>query len=336
VGSINVHRDRLDGHNNDVDDIESIFYNSTNRDVVKRRRLDTYSYESGEDDDEDDNELFYPEDDPYLQVDLAKVLAPIQQPLEIARRDAISKTYKSEVLRHLSQQAIEIIEKEQDTVIQLSSLLDIFLCEDTSQLLELKLQLPVYDHGFNGSVNEQGASSQENDEDIDLDKRITRRKSMQDSSDPFFALPMIQMDPDFGLNQEDAEEARQLSQIALQRNEEFIRNLSNLRNGLSRAQYVKEKLFSWAKELNGDPDESDIYQKETSAPASANNNISNGKGNLSSFNISGVSGSKDDEPSKDDNGTPAPSTSTSNTSAASNNGPGRRTSGRRGGRPALS
>lgn len=295
LGSLKVHRDRVDGHNNDVEDVEEVDYNNIQRTVVKRRKFE--SYDNGED----------IEDDPYLQIDLLSLLAPIQQPSELVNRDSISKTYKSNVLRRLAQQAIEIIEKEQDTVIQLSSLLDIFLCEDTSQLLEAKLQLPVYEHNFNNTKEEETNE----DEEIDLDKRITRRQSIQETSDPFFALPTLTMDPDFGLNQEDAEEARQLSQIALQRNEEFIRNLMNLRNGLSRAQYVKEKLFNWAKELNGDPDECDLYQKEVS-----NNTV---KVNPNNFNINGVNGSKDEENIDSGANTPVPETK------------GKK--GRRGGRP---
>ena len=184
-------------------------------------------------------------------------MKPITAPEEISNRESISRTYQSKVLRHFTSQSIEIIEKEQDTVMKLSSLLDFLLGEDEKDLLEAGLELPDYDHNLTPN-KAQG--------EIDLDKRITR-KSVSQENDPFFALPQFKFDPNQGLPAQEAEEARQLSQVALQRTQEFIRSLTQVRNGLSRAQYLKEKIYAWAREMNGDPDESDVYVAEKEAAA---------------------------------------------------------------------
>lgn len=294
-GSTNVHRDRINGYNNDNDPLEVIHYNRSKRSVVKKRRIDTYNYNYNPDADSSpgannidvyEGHVEGEDEDPYSQIDIEKILSPITHPSDVVTRPSIARTYKSDVMKHLAQQAIETIEKEQNTVIQLSNLLDILLGEDSSQLLENELQLPEYDHNL---VNQKKISNGTNQEaesnPTDFDKRVTRRQSTQEV-DPFFALPNIKIDTNFGLNPEDAEEARQLSQISLQRSEEFIRNLTSLRNGLARGQTLKEKLLQWGREINGDPDESDLYlaEKEAAAKAAAEAGGSQSAGSGSNTN----------------------------------------------------
>lgn len=244
---------------------EEVEYNGARRLVFKRRRDEDDEYDSDEEhgvqddaeDEEDEADEEDEEDDPYASIDLYEILKPITAPEEISNRESISRTYQSKVLRHFTSQSIEIIEKEQDTVMKLSSLLDFLLGEDEKDLLEAGLELPDYDHNLTPN-KAQG--------EIDLDKRITR-KSVSQENDPFFALPQFKFDPNQGLPAQEAEEARQLSQVALQRTQEFIRSLTQVRNGLSRAQYLKEKIYAWAREMNGDPDESDVYVAEKEAAA---------------------------------------------------------------------
>ncbi|CCH45977.1 Transcriptional regulatory protein [Wickerhamomyces ciferrii] len=289
LGSNKVHRDRINGYNNDNEPEEQVHYNHSKRSIVKRRRLDTYVYDynptdllnsttstNGQEHLEIDED-----DDPYHQIDIEKILAPISHPSDIVTRSSLSRTYNSDVLKKLAQQAIETIEREQNNVIQLSKLLDTLLGEDCGPLLEAQLLLPEYNHNLTSINQEEETPEQtqqqqqqqlENQEEpqIDiLDKRITRRQSTQET-DPFFALPQLKFDSNFGLNPEDAEEARQLSQISLQRSEELIRNLTTLRNGLVRAETLKSKILQWSKEINGDPDESDLYQDEKEAAQAAN------------------------------------------------------------------
>jgi hypothetical protein len=258
VGATLVHRDRLDGYNNDIESVETVDYNRARRTVYKRRRFHAYSFE--------DPEYEGDEDDPYLDIDIQEVLKPISHPSELSNRECISKTYTSKILQHYANQSIEVIEKEQETVCKLAALLDFFLGEDEQDLLEAGLDLPEYDHNLVSQPNSNDANT--TTEEVDLDKRVTRNSTSQEA-DAFFALPRFKFDPDQGLPPSVAEEARQLSQLALQRTEGFIRSLRSVRNGLIRAQMVKEKLYAWGREMNNDPDESDIYVAEKEAAAKA-------------------------------------------------------------------
>lgn len=75
--------------------------------------------------------------------------------------------------------------------------------------------------------------------------------------EPFFGLPQIHIDRDYGIKTEDAEDARQLTQIAQQRSEEFIRCMVNVRQGLLRAERYQSKVYKWCREMAGDEDDSD-------------------------------------------------------------------------------
>lgn len=72
-----------------------------------------------------------------------------------------------------------------------------------------------------------------------------------------FGLPQIHIDRDYGIKTEDAEDARQLTQIAQQRSEEFIRCMVNVRQGLLRAERYQSKVYKWCREMAGDEDDSD-------------------------------------------------------------------------------
>lgn len=75
--------------------------------------------------------------------------------------------------------------------------------------------------------------------------------------EPFFGLPQIHIDRDYGIKPEEAEDARQLTQIAQQRSEEFIRCMINVRKGLLTAERYQSKVYKWCREMAGDEDDSD-------------------------------------------------------------------------------
>ncbi|ODV62086.1 Rxt2p ASCRUDRAFT_75295 [Ascoidea rubescens DSM 1968] len=72
--------------------------------------------------------------------------------------------------------------------------------------------------------------------------------------DPFFALPEIDLDPDYGFDPKVADAVRKRLQLALQRNEEFVKNLQKIRMGIIRAERLKDIIFNWCKEMNGGND----------------------------------------------------------------------------------
>lgn len=92
---------------------------------------------------------------------------------------------------------------------------------------------------------------------IDNEQIITR-------NDPFFALPEIDGKDAFSelvdnMNDmeiiEQMEITRQMAQIALQRNEEYIRNLQKIRNFFDNAERIRERIYSWGRESAGIQDE---------------------------------------------------------------------------------
>lgn len=265
--------------NNDNDNIEAVEYNRVTRTVYKRRRLDTYNLTKKNNTEEYDD-VYSDEDlEIYKDIDIESILAPISNPTDLITRPSIASTYKNNVLKRLANHSIETIEHEQFFVMKLSSLLDTLLGEGGNQILESDLQLPVYKSILNDSISHSSSlsldstqtalapSSQDanmtsisSETEPEETKRTTRRHSTQETQDPFFALPQflsssqtLNIDPDL------AQRARQLTTIGLQRNEEYIRNLTNLRNAIVRAERLKEKLRDYAREMNGDPDAADLY-----------------------------------------------------------------------------
>ncbi|ANB16030.1 Rxt2p [Sugiyamaella lignohabitans] len=248
--------------------------------IYKKRRViyqsenETSDRENTEEEDEDEEDI---EDSPYDDIKLDDLLAPIESPEQIVTHPAISRTYTSNTLKYMSMRALDIINQEQEHVVKLAKLMSAFLGDDPSYLLADKLNLPQYNEtgeeedefvrfegSRNGSVNGGAgntgtsagiASTSSNGlvktEDPSLaDKRITRTQSTMEI-DPFFALPQINIDQNFGILPENAEETRQLTQIAQQRMEEFIRCMTNVRSGLLRADRYRNKVYLWCQQMNG-------------------------------------------------------------------------------------
>lgn len=277
-----------------------------------------------DDDDEDDGDYYNDNNGVAISllksIDLQSILGPITDPSDIINRKTINSIYQNNHLRNLANETIHIIEKEQDTVNQLSKLMNVFLGDDPLNNLPENLLLPKYDHDLDlfkkfdnideidskdGEVelkDEKDVKEDKEEKDEDAvtnddketdeskskfdDRRITRSQSITDTKedgedgeddensneldatirqekygiianklikDPFFKLPEYVKDFNYGISKnEDAEDSRQLIQIALQRNEEFIRSLSNIRNGFIRADRIKDNILKWCREINDD------------------------------------------------------------------------------------
>lgn len=88
--------------------------------------------------------------------------------------------------------------------------------------------------------------------------------NVDEIDDPFFALPryktntLLERMNDLqkqGLYIDDIENARQLTQIALQRNQEFIKNLTRIRMNILKAERIRTRLVKWGQEYAGIPEE---------------------------------------------------------------------------------
>lgn len=262
-----VYRGRLNGPLFDGHGVKIVEYEPGKKRAVvyKKRRVD--AKDNGDDDDDDDNDISDEQDDIYEDIKLRDLLAPISDPAQLPTHPAISHTYKSPVLRTLSNRAMTIITEEHKNVVRFSKMMRLFLGEDPKYILPKSLNLPAYDHvNANGAIVDEAPK-----EEID-DRPRTRNQSTQEV-DPFFALPQYSVDPDFGLSRESADETRQFVQIALQRSEEFIRCMTRVRMGLLRAQRLKDQVYSWCKEM---ADEDESLEANGSANGSANPTEGNG------------------------------------------------------------
>lgn len=186
---------------------------------------------------------------------ITKILAPIQHPSEVVTSSSVSRVFdpadpQGSQLDKMAYGIIELIEREQDNVVSMGKLMNVFLGDDFENLLPKNMDLPEYDHGLKSEDLERELQG------LPLTEQAVVPKGNdainQNIEDPFFQLPEFKRDADFGFEPQEAEETRQLLQIVLQRNEEYIRCLQKIRSGCVRTTRLKEKLWDWCTEINGE------------------------------------------------------------------------------------
>lgn len=187
---------------------------------------------SESDDDEDDH--------PFKKIKFADILSPLNHPSEIISHPAILRTFKLQIFNRLATELIELIEVEQVNLNWLNKLLQVLNGEDWFYLLEENLGLKKYDHGLNEEKDTPVVAS---------DEEVVK--------DPFFALPdAVKKYEAHQIQQESSDEFTNLKddlinylQVSIQRQNEYIKNLSQLRNGIVRADRLKRDLYKWGKEM---------------------------------------------------------------------------------------
>lgn len=203
--------------------------------VRKRKWHQTYDPpaqipDSDSDDNDDDID-----DHPYKQVAIGELLAPINHPLEIVLHPAASRTYKLPIFNQMAMELIELIEVEQTNLNWLNKLLQVLNGEDWYYLLDDHLGLPKYNHGL---TDDKAPPPDE------------------DGPDPFFALPEALTRYDAhqrALEADDnvlKEELINYLQVLIQRQHEYIKNLTTIRNGLVRSDRLKRDIYKWSKEMH--------------------------------------------------------------------------------------
>lgn len=170
---------------------------------------------------------------------------------------------------------MEVISEEHKNAVQFSRLMSVFLGDDPEYRRSNMLSLPIYNHldGLEDPATKpeqaNGTTKVKAEEQPPQQGRRpstrTQTAALQDM-DPFFALPQFSIDRDYGIRPEEAEDTRQLTQIAQQRSEEFIRCMTKVRYGLLRAQKYQSKVYKWCQEMAGIEDESDGMEQPTSVP----------------------------------------------------------------------
>lgn len=211
--------------------------------------------EFGSDDEEDsklhDHDTLIDDiDDPYMtrfndylsSIRLDQLLRPITKPSDVINIKSVNSIYKEKYLENLSNETIRIIEKEQENVNLLNKMMDVFLLDDPDHIQADNLGLPEYNHHLDLESDEK---------DKALGKVTNGSNDIEPQKDPFFKPPIYETDPQFdAIDQNEVDETRQLVQIALQRNEEFVRSLSEIRLGFLRADNYREQVYNWCKEMS--------------------------------------------------------------------------------------
>lgn len=258
------------------------FYGSRNDDTnsaVLSSESEDESELSEPDDDDSEN--------PLKKLRLGELLVPLAHPSELVTHPAISKTYKLTCLARLALELIDLIEIEQRTLNHFNLLLETLNGEDWFYLLEENMGLPVYDHGLDEAITEKQKQKEkeekaENEEngtasaneagsvgpEVDENKRITRLSTaapegLVQVTDPFFALPkslaiyeasqqkqMEEVEDDGDELEAVQQDLVNYLQVSIQRQHEYIKNLTTLRNGIVKVDRYKSDLLKWGKEMN--------------------------------------------------------------------------------------
>lgn len=214
------------------------------------------------------------DENPFKKLKLSEILLPLAHPSEILSHPAILKTFKLNTLNKLAKELIDLIEIEQTNLNWLNKLLQILNGEDWFYLLEDQLGLEKYDHGLVQDDEPHNDTVEKVDEqdvksEVDENKRITRNSITNDDvpsnpetqvSDPFFSLPKTLQKYEEFQSKSNLDENDELSlvqedlvnylQVGIQRQHEYIKTLTQIRNGIVKVDRYRQDLFKWGKEMH--------------------------------------------------------------------------------------
>lgn len=146
-------------------------------------------------------------------------------------------------------------------MVQFARLMSVFLGNDTEFFRANTASLPLYDHL--DKLKDPSAPSPEFKEingggkSVSVKAEAGSDTQKNDDTDLFFAPPQLLVDRLDGVKSDDIEASRQLTQIAQQRCEEYIRCMTKVRYGLLKAERYQNQVFRWCQEMAGIEDNSD-------------------------------------------------------------------------------
>lgn len=225
--------------------------------IYKRARKYNEIQDDNEQKGDSDNECDDSNEEELLDAQqLGQLLSPISDPREVPDHPAISRPYKSRILSAMAKEISNIIVEEKSRITKFANLFSIFLGDDSGVLKVENLGIPEY-CGVPESKQEEEEDDNPSVQYVEASSQVTKPDgisfaSAQSSMDAFFAVPILKIDRNFGVSNEAAEETRQLLQIAHQRMEEYVRCMTVIYSGLSRADRLRRKVLNWCKEMRGD------------------------------------------------------------------------------------
>ncbi|CAH02456.1 Rxt2p [Kluyveromyces lactis] len=247
-----------------------VFYNGAEHKLLSRKRMKfnngshrrSGKRTTADTGDESEDSADYSDGDNDLNnlVAVKEILSPISSLKDVIQHPSHSRTFGNQALKELALSNVLMVEKEQENVINYSKLLEIFLGDFPDALYEDALKLPEYDHKltFKEEDDENYISASSNSKSIKPEdeeaffglSKFTESETLLSLIPKHFHTGDMTV-PISNEISDDIETTRQLAQIALQRNQEFIRNLQKIRNCIIKANRIRERILMWGKEFAG-------------------------------------------------------------------------------------
>lgn len=228
--------------------VRIVDYNGHKRAVIARTRSSSLDTPSS-----DDELLDYEVDGPGLEsINLDALLRPAADPADVATHPAISKTFSSPKLRNMAREMLDVIVDEKSHVTKISNLLGALLGDDPEALRLQNLSVRDYKTVHDGPVETSAPQSSDHIGITSLSAPANTNGVKEEPVDNFFAPPDLHIDKNFGVSADTAEEARQLLQIAHQRLEEYVRCMTVIRMGFTRADRLRRQVYNLCREANNE------------------------------------------------------------------------------------
>lgn len=214
-------------------------YGSKGRTVIQRKKHRDGTIDT-------DTEMSTHSDDPYYDIDIDGLLAPISHPAEFLRR-SYRKSLQS-CLESLSRQLLDTISEERTYNILLSKLLFFLLGDDTSVNITSHLEFQETKEMTQISTDQTMAKTLP----VETEEGP---QSIPCQLSPFMEFPSTMNDAllwchQMGLSQADMVDLRKLLQSALDRSMEYIRCLTQVRDGIIHSQRLIRKVYEWCVEVS--------------------------------------------------------------------------------------
>ncbi|CUS12693.1 unnamed protein product [Tuber aestivum] len=225
-----------------------------------------------------------------IRIDTLEILAPCENAADLPSHPSMSHIYTSRTLNDLLQQSLTKLCEEQAHTTKLKNLLTVFLGDDPFVNLE-KMQWPDEDFAAiarersdnllrelggpllsaRGSISNPTTTALPSAPapvlpaaaTLALATSATTSPSKpttngdlppapsKDPIDPWFFPPTFRVDADFGLPAPEAAETRRLLSSAVQHQDEFLRGLNKVREGLLRAERFRKYVWGWCRAMEG-------------------------------------------------------------------------------------
>ncbi|CCJ29665.1 unnamed protein product [Pneumocystis jirovecii] len=238
-------------------DSKTVYYGSKHRTVIQRKKRRTSL-------DDTDGEASTHSDDPYRDIHIDELLAPIVHPADLPRHRSYRMSLTQSCLTNLAIQILDVISEEREYNINISKLLFIFLGDDwsihtafrTNEKFDMEKNVSEM-HSDPEMEPEQSLSLEEGKTALAFptlfatndDSQSTCQK--QPLADTLLSVNksfLEKLNQYMDLTENDISDLRKLLQSALDRSNEYIRCLMQVRNDIIRAKRLIKKVYEWCVE----------------------------------------------------------------------------------------